>query len=256
MSSHNSSKEPAFAGAMLSFRTVLRSAFLVLLATSVALQSSAQAGPQPTSRRLLTEPEPIAIQWLDSLRGDFYFSKKWEYPFGVERLPNGMPGCADGGFCPPEAQAMQDAHGGRIPKDSLAAFYALLDTTHRHYTLQGQARTYEYAGTHYLTARRTDTSTVVCASETDVATHGTLILLLSGDTCLAFIALNSIVSPLGGEANINYFASGGNISIDRPAWQRDTLKATFSFSFQDPEHPKQPMTWSGNILTPIDRNQP
>ena len=208
------------------------------------------AQPKPTSRRLLTSPQPIAIQWRNNLPDDFSFSKGWEYPEGIERKPNGRPGCADGGFCPPRAEAMQDEKGN-VPEDSLALYYSLVDTTHRRYSIQAAAWCYEYAGTHYLQAHHTDTGTVSCATEMNTATHCSLMLLLKGDTCKAVISLNSIAASGNRD---EFYCDGGSIRIDRKAWDKHLLKATFSFTFQNREHPTRPIFWRGRIYSPIEQN--
>ncbi len=199
----------------------------------------------PTENRT----KPIAITWRSKLAGDFSFTQKWEYPEGIERLPDGRPGCADGGFCPPRAQAIQDERG-YIPKDSLVVFYSLIDTTHRHHSIQGTTNCYEYAGTHQLKARRNAAGTLTAETETNIATHCSLQMRFLGDTCLPVIVLNSIVGP---NASRTYAAAGGTIQIDSNAWDKGILKAAFSFVFEHPEHPQNPLYWKGKIYTVIER---
>ena len=191
--------------------------------------------------------EPILITWQNTIPGNFSFTRKWDYPDGIARLPTGKPGCADGGFCDPRAQAMQ-GKGGYVPKDSLAVFYSLIDTTHRHYSIEGQAQCYEYAGTNYINSNRSLTGVITASTEQNTATHCSLELLFAGDSCLPEIYLNSIV---GANQMHRYYANGGSIQIDSNAWEKDILKATFNFTFTNTDEPEKPIYWRGKIYTPI-----
>ncbi len=201
-------------------------------------------GQTPATTSSPKESTPIIIEWKSPLAGNFSFTKKWDYPEGVERLPTGKPGCADGGFCPPRAQAMQDKNG-RVPKDSLAVFYSLVDTTHRHHSFAGEARCYEYAGTSFINASRSLNGIVTAQTEGNVATHCLLQLAFAGDTCRAQILLQSVTEP----GEIFYYASGGHIQADLKAWEKGLLKANFHFTFTNTSQPDKPLFWKGRIYT-------
>ena len=86
----------------------------------------------------------IKIQWVDNLPGDFSFSKKWDYPEGIYKNEFGQLSCD--GICQEEVYAMMDS-AGKIYKDSLAAFYKIVDTAHQYHSIKADAWCYEYAGT-------------------------------------------------------------------------------------------------------------
>ena len=79
----------------------------------------------------------IKMEWVEELEGDYSFAKAWDYPEGVYKNAHGQLSCD--GFCPPATDAMKDSTG-RIYKDSLPAFYALVDTTHRFHSLPYASR--------------------------------------------------------------------------------------------------------------------
>lgn len=191
-------------------------------------------------------PVLIKIRWTTSVPGDFSFSKKWDYPSGIELRPNGKPGCADGGFCPERAYGMMDENGEILP-DSLAAFYAFADTAHRHHTIASEAWCYEWAGTDYITVFGDEQDWLQGVTDVNEATHSALRITLAGDTCFAAIELTSI-GP-GGQRL--YVASGGTFVADRALLEQSILKASFDFTFFHPENPAQKMFWKGRIYAPI-----
>lgn len=185
----------------------------------------------------------VQIEWTEDLKGDFAFANEWDYPEGVYRNDHGQLSCD--GFCPPEADAMKDS-SGHIDEDSLSAFYALVDTTHRFHSLQSEGQCDEYAGTDYMRAYRSH-DTVFCYSLCNAATHCSLHLRLHGDDCLATVELHSIVS--GSDAG--YFLQKGFIRIDRRYWERHILKAMFDLDFGRDTFSGKPVTWKGRIYAPI-----
>lgn len=190
--------------------------------------------------------EPVKISWVESLPGDFSFSKNWDYPEGVFRNEFGQLSCD--GICPPETDAMMDENG-KIKTDSLTAFYKVVDTTRLYHSLESNAWAYEMGEANFITAKKTAKNTIVCASETNIATHSSLHLVLKDDICIPTIELNSISN--GGETK-KYVCKSGNISIDKEVLKKGILKAEFSFDFVHPENPSQPMYWKGKIETPIE----
>jgi hypothetical protein len=185
----------------------------------------------------------LTIEWQEQLKGDYAFAKAWDYPEGVYKNSYGQVSCD--GFCPPETDAMKDSTG-RIYKDSLSAFYALVDTTHRFHSLQGEAQCDEYAGADYMIAQRKH-DTVVCYSLCNAATHCSLHLRIIGDHCRAEVKLLSIA---GGNTR-TYRCKSGFIRIDRGAWKQDTLKAEFDMAFEKDSLSGKPVSWKGKTDTPI-----
>lgn len=187
----------------------------------------------------------IKISWTDNLSGDFSFIESWDYPEGVYKNDFGQLSCD--GLCPPEIDRMKDENG-KIYKDSLTAFYQLVDTTHQFYSIESDAWTYEWAGTNFVTAIRKNSDTTICYTHNDVATHSSLILTIIKDKCIPTIELNSII-PIGTKI---YNCKGGQIKIDKNVWEKGILKANFNFIFDHTENPKKPMYWKGKIYSKVD----
>ncbi len=196
----------------------------------------------PSSR---TDGE-IKIEWIKNLKGDFSFQKEWSYPEGVYKNEFGQLSCD--GLCPPETDAMKD-NAGKIYKDSLKAFYQLVDTTHQFHSIQSKAWCYEWAGTDFFVARQKSKDSVECYTEMNMATHCSLNLDIINGSCYPGIELNSITSS---DSKI-YKCSGGSIKIDEVLWKQGIIKAEFSFNFHHPEKPAQPMYWKGKIYAKIEK---
>jgi len=71
----------------------------------------------------------IPISWFNELKGDFSFTNNWEYADGIELNDYQQIICWK---CPPRAQKILDKRR-KVPTDSLAVFYSLIDST-RHYS--------------------------------------------------------------------------------------------------------------------------
>lgn len=188
----------------------------------------------------------IQIQWVDNLAGDFSFKDDWSYPEGVYRNEFGQLSCD--GFCPPETDNMFDSER-RIISDSLESFYNLVDTTHLNHSISSEARTYEWAGTDFIIARRIHRDTVFCYTMNNAATHSSLHLVITGNTVKPTVELNSITS-----IGLKIFnCTGGTMTIDKNLWEKGLLKAVFDFSFGDAEF-SEPMYWKGKIYVRCEYN--
>jgi hypothetical protein len=190
------------------------------------------------------KPGELKIVWTGNLTGDFSFIENWDYPEGVYRNDFGQLSCD--GLCAPETERMLDENG-RIYKDSLAAFYQLIDTTHQFHSIQSDAWAYEWAGTNFVTATRINTDSVVCFTHTNAATHSSLVLTIAKEKCIPKIELNSIA----GSGTKIYSCKSGQLEIDKPLWDKGILKAKFDFIFDHKENPVQPMFWKGKIYAKI-----
>ena len=190
---------------------------------------------------------PVKIKWASSIKGDFSFVNKWSYLEGVELNEYGQLSCD--GFCPPEADAMIDSTG-KIFKDSLTAFYKIVDTSHQFYSIQCKAWCYEWAGTDFIEAIQKSVDTVYCYTLLNAATHCSLQLNIVGDNCFALVDLNSIVK--GGSAK--YSCVNGYITVDKNLWEKGIVKAFFSFNFEHKENPNKPIYWKGKIFAKIKAN--
>ena len=184
----------------------------------------------------------LAIEWTDSLQGDYSFTKEWDYPEGVYRNEFGQLSCD--GFCPEGIDRMRDSMG-IIFKDSLTAFYAMVDTTHEAHTLKSETNCYEWAGTNQIMALLSDT--LKCYSLCNAATHCSLQFYITGNKCRPVISLNSIHS---GEKKIDDLANG-YIKIDKPKFKRGILKAEFEMKFNNSAEPDKPMWWKGKMYASI-----
>ena len=187
---------------------------------------------------------PVKINWASGIKADFSFVNKWSYPEGIELNEYGQLSCD--GFCPSEAYTMIDSTG-RIFKDSLAAFYKVVDTSHQFYSIQCKAWCYEWAGTDFIEAIQKSVGTVYCYTLLNAATHCSLQLNIAGDNFFAFIDLTSIVK--GGSARYNCI--NGYIKIDKNLWKKGIVKAVFSFNFEHKENPGRPIYWKGKIFAKI-----
>ncbi len=189
--------------------------------------------------------EEVEISWVENLNVDFSFAKNWDYPEGVYKNDFGQLSCD--GICPPEIDRMKDENG-KIYKDSLKAFYQLVDTTHQFHSIQSDAWTYEWAGTNFVTVTKKNADTTICYTHKNLATHSSLILTIIKDKCIPTIELNSI-TPTGRKI---YNCKGGQIEIDKSLWEKGILKADFDFVFEHTENPNKPMYWKGKVYANID----
>jgi len=189
----------------------------------------------------------IRIEWVEELQGDFSFTKEWNYPEGIYLSESGQLVCD--GLCPSEIEKMRDEKGVIYP-DSIARYYKLVDTAHYFHTILSEAHCYEWIGTDFAHAYRGKNDTVQCYTECNAATHSSLQLTIIGNRCIPRIELNSI-SAFG----LQYFdCSGGYIRIDKALFREGILKADFDLTFDDIQHPQQPLWWKGRIYTPIMNN--
>lgn len=189
----------------------------------------------------------VEIKWVDDLPGDFSFVNNWEFPLGVETKADGKAGCADGGFCPERCYGMLDSDG-IVLKDSADIFYQLLDTTHIHYSIQCEARCYEFAGTNEMIVIQSDKHNFHCYTTTGIATHCSLNLDLNHDICYPYIYLNSITD----EGETFFYYKSGFIKIDKNFLEKGILKAEFDFTFANPSDTHEPVYWKGKIYATIE----
>jgi hypothetical protein len=113
-------------------------------------------------------------------------------------------------------------------------------------SIECDAWCYEWAGTSGIIATLKTKDTVECYTLTNVATHCSLHLLITGNKCLPTIKLISIV-PRGSRI---YQCTDGFISIDQKYWNRRILKASFDLNFKNPDNDKK-IYWKGKIFTKL-----
>ncbi|MBO0593214.1 hypothetical protein I2486_17560 [Cellulophaga sp. E16_2] len=187
----------------------------------------------------------IKIEWTQNLEGDFSFNKEWNYLEGIYRNRHGQLSCD--GYCPAEIDGMKDKTG-KIYKDSLQAFYKIIDTTHIYHSLQSETRMYEYSGTDYITFKRLQNGAIKGKSLDNVSTHSTLKLELQNDLCAATVLFNSI-RDLGIH---NFHLRSGTIKIDKPLYDNGIIKAEFDFKFKNTLEPSEALFWKGKIYSKIN----
>ena len=190
---------------------------------------------------------PFEIKWVNNLKGDYSFINKWNYHLNVFKDTTGEEFRCDW-YCPEEIERMKDSTG-RIIKDSLTAFFKILDTTHLHHTIECDAWCYQYAGTDFMEVYRLSNDSVFCGSACTPGTHCSLQLDIVKDICFAKIDLNSIV--MGGDEI--FYCTDGYIKIDKKLWAKGIMKAEFDFNFYNSSEPKQQMYWKGKIYSEIKK---
>jgi hypothetical protein len=193
----------------------------------------------------LSKASSVSITRIKKIGGDFSFIHRWEYPLGVEKMKDGKAGCSDGGFCPQRCYGMLDSNG-IVLKDSAELFYQLLDTAHIPFSIQCEARCYEFAGTNTVqTFRKNDT--IVCISDATISTHCSLEIYLIKDKCIPVVVLNSIRK----DSDKIFYAEKGFITIDKNYFKKGILKAEFDFTFANPDDKQEPVFWKGKIYSDI-----
>ncbi|MBC7554178.1 MAG: hypothetical protein H7257_09380 [Taibaiella sp.] len=217
--------------------------------------------------RKLAKMAPVCIKWVSELKGDFSFKNKWNYPEGIDRNDIGQLICD--GICPEGVQEMQDSMG-RIYPDSMAAFYALVDTTHLFRSIDCTAWCYEWGGTDYIQVmlkrgnalkqptqkdncivkrqgiKISSNDTVFCSTTATASTHCNLEIVMHSDSCWASIQLKSINSNGNSAGEEQFFCSKGYINIDHFLFVKGILKAEFSFTFEH-NRKSEKMYWRGRI---------
>ncbi|SHJ95348.1 hypothetical protein SAMN04488007_2062 [Maribacter aquivivus] len=186
----------------------------------------------------------INIEWTSELKGDFSFKENWSYKEGVYKNSHGQLSCD--GSCPVAIDRMKD-NTGKIYKDSLQAFYKIIDTTHVYHSLKSENRMYEYSGTNYIEFKKLKNGTIKGESQSNVSTHSNLIIELKNDSCTASVYFNSI-RDLG----INTFPlKSGTIKIDEALYESGIIKAVFDFKFINILETDNQLYWKGNIYSKI-----
>ncbi|MEO6722266.1 MAG: hypothetical protein ABIN67_18000 [Ferruginibacter sp.] len=105
---------------------------------------------------------------------------------------------------------------------------------------------YEWAGANTIIATAGQKDTIHCYTLMNTATHCSLHLTLTNNSCLPTIVLKSIRF----QGDKTYQCKEGFIKIDRPLWKRKILKAEFDFIFNNDENEKK-IFWKGKIYTKI-----
>lgn len=187
----------------------------------------------------------IEINWIAELKGDFSFKETWSYNEGIYKNEHGQLSCD--GLCPAEIYSMQD-NDGKIYKDSLSAFYKLVDTTHQFYSIKSEVIGPEYFNTNFIKVKKINKDTIIGYTETNAAAHTKLSIKIVDNICIPVIELNSIRSAIGSK---KYPCKSGKIFIDKNLWTQGIIKAEFNFTFAENENSKDDLLWKGKIYSII-----
>lgn len=194
-----------------------------------------------------SKQDGINIEWVDSLPGDYSFTKKWNYNDNIFRNQFGQLVCD--GLCPEELANMRDEEG-RIYEDSLHRYYQLVDTSHIYHTIECEAQCYEWAGTNNIITIPTVKNGIKAYTLCNPATHSSLKLNIIDNKCFAEIELSSI-TPSGQQI---FPCNDGYIRIDKKLWKEGIIKAEFDLSFENTLQPQDSLWWKGKIYKRIDEN--
>lgn len=116
----------------------------------------------------------------------------------------------------------------------------------KHKSLLCEAWCYEWGGTDEIIVKQKTKDTVVCETTMNEATHCSLHLVITGDSCSPTINLLSI-TPGG---NRTYYYKAGFITIDKKLWDKKIMKAAFSFDFINEEGERR-IFWKGKIYAKV-----
>ena len=180
---------------------------------------------------------------------DFSFTEEWDYPEGVYLNQWGQLSCE--GLCPMEIERMKDDQG-RIFNDSLAAFYEIIDTTHRFYSHQGIVRTFEYGECNYANAKVLN-GKIHVQTEVNAATHTSLHIVFdteekSATECKIYLIYNSIrpVKP------VVFRVRSGMLEISREKFEEGLVQMSFDLEFEEvSNNPEFEQSWNGLILVEL-----
>lgn len=197
-----------------------------------------------TENEFHTIPD-IKIDWTTNLKGDFTFKNKWNYPEYVYKNSFGQLSCD--GSCPDEIYLMKD-ETGKIYKDSLEAFYKIIDTTHVFHSLKSENKMYEYSGTDFIQFKKLKNGLIKGTSATNVSTHSSLIIEIQKDSSAVYVDFNSI-RDLGEHI---FPLESGTLKIDETLFKEGIIKAEFDFKFKNTLEPDKNLFWKGKIYSKIE----
>lgn len=190
----------------------------------------------------------ITIEWKDSLPGDFSFKDEWSYKENVFKNEFGELICD--GFCEENIDRFYEKDG-HLKKDSITAFYKILDTTHVYHSLKSETNCYEWGGSDDFKIVKVTKETFDGFSSCNAGTHASLKLVIEGDKCLPLIELKSVMRTEPGTTT--YHANGGQIQIDKGLLQKGILKAEFNFNFDHQIGKDSVIYWKGKIFAYINK---
>jgi hypothetical protein len=192
--------------------------------------------------------DKFEINWVEKIDTNFDFTNNWSYPENVFRNNYGQLICDNN--CPNEIDGMIDEEG-KIKKESLNAFYEIIDTTHLFHSLKSESNAPEFAGSDFIQVTRQNEKKTKINTSTNVGTHSNLNIEIDGSKFTAWIDLYSITSI----GNHKFTISKGNLIIERKSWEQGILKAEFDFTFENTLNQirKKTFNWKGKMLKEIEK---
>ncbi len=198
------------------------------------------------AKQTLNSDLSFEIEWVDKMEGDFTFTNKWSYPEGVYLNQFGQLSCD--GFCPIEIDEMKDDQG-KILKDSLEAFYEIIDTTHLFHSLKSESSTYEFGEANFISAIENANGKIRIISETNIGIHSSLKIEIEQSKFSALIDFASIITS----GNHSFKMKKGNLQIDKSYWEKGILKGTFDLSFENTLEANKELFWRGKMFKEIEK---
>ena len=192
------------------------------------------------------ETSRISIKWIDHIENDFSFRDEWNYPVGVYKNKFGQLSCD--GICPSAIDRMKNEEG-KIYRDSLNAFYAIVDTTHMFHSIKSEAWTYEWAGTDFMTFQKQADNSILGQSSCNVAAHSSLNIQIKNDSVSAWIDFNSI-TDIGKHI---FPLRQGQIRMNKQLFENGVIQAEFNLKFINTLDIEREMYWKGLIYSKIEK---
>lgn len=220
------------------FRRSVPAGLFLLMFAFVSYQNSGVSHSE-------TKSKSIPITWKKEISEDFSFTEDWSYPEGVYRNQYGQLSCD--GFCSNGIDAMTDSTG-RIYKDSLDAFYSLVDTTHQYHNFVADGFMYEWAGSNQILFERTENEIIHGYSAFNAATHNSIHFEIQGDSVSSWLEYVGIV-----DGNIHRFLlKEGQFELDKKLFRKGWIKAKFNMEYVNHLEELVPLSCEGKIYAKIN----
>ena len=200
------------------------------------------------AKQILNSDLSFEIEWVDKMEGDFTFTNKWSYPEGVYLNQFGQLSCD--GFCPIEIDDMKDDQG-KILKDSLEAFYEIIDTTHLFHSLISETSNFAFGKARFINVIENSDGRTRINSETNFSTHSSLKIEIEKSKFSAKIDFASIRT----NGIYSFKMNKGSFKIDKSYWEKGILKATFDLSFENTLNLNKKIIWRGKMFKEIEKEK-
>ncbi len=185
----------------------------------------------------------IKIEWVENLKGDFSFNKKWNYGDGIYRNQNGELRL-DSGMVPLEIEEiinrMKDEKG-EIYKDSLSKYYKVIDTTHIFHSIKSNGNYY------HMEFKKMENDEIKGETINNISGYSHLHIKLKNDYCYAWIDYKSVSD----KGNHIFNLKNGRILIDKSLFKKGIIKTEFDFNFKNTLDLNEKLSRKGKIYSYI-----